>query len=108
MSGPGGADEPGGGRPGDALPGDGAHRAALFDLAIERALTYLTRARIARTPSHEALTHSLEVWYLKTRFAARIPLDDIVAALARRPEGSPREWIWQGGRLGGWRRRDDD
>ena len=41
--------------------------------------------------SHDAhaLRAALELWYLRTRFAYRVPLDEVVAALVGRgtPEG---------------------
>lgn len=73
--------------------------AALFDLAVNRALSYATRTgTLPRTP--EAMHASLELWYLKTRFAYRVPLDEVIAALLAWP-GEPQRW--QGGRTGGWR-----
>jgi hypothetical protein len=82
-----------------------AHRDALFDLAVERALTYLTRARAAQGRDPAAIERALEVWYLKTRFASRVPLSGIVAALARRPVGDPAAWRWRGGPDGDWEGR---
>lgn len=80
-----------------------ASRAALFDLALARADAYVQRARVPRGDDPAALARSLEVWHLKTRFAARIPLAAIAAALATRPNGDG--WVWCGGEAGGWQRR---
>jgi hypothetical protein len=76
------------------------HRVALFDLAVERAGTYLERSRVPLGGDRAALRRALEVWYLKTRFASRVDLDEVVEALAQRPDGSG--WRWQGGRHGRW------
>jgi hypothetical protein len=76
-------------------------RDALFDLAVERALTYVTRARVPASDDPGALRRALEVWYLKTRFVARVPLDEVVAALAARPADGGA-WRWRGGRSGAW------
>jgi hypothetical protein len=91
--------------PGDDAPDPGAgdaHRAALFDLAVERAATYLERARVPTGRDPSALARALEVWYLKTRFASRVPLDEIVAVLAARPERGEGATRWRGGRSGRW------
>jgi hypothetical protein len=82
-----------------------ADRAALFDLAVERALTYVTRARLPTARDRAATVRALEVWYLKTRFAARVPLDDIVDALLLLPDDDPVGWRWRGGRQGAWQPR---
>jgi uncharacterized protein YjiS (DUF1127 family) len=75
-------------------------RAALFDLAVARADAYLRRARTPRSTAPADLRRALEAWALKTRFASRFELDDVVRALAARPpEGEAR---WRGGPTGGW------
>ena len=79
-----------------------AQRAALFDLAVARADAYAQRARVPRGSDAAAIGRALEVWHLKTRFAARIPLEAIAAALATRPNGDG--WVWRGGEAGGWQR----
>ncbi|TVR91622.1 MAG: hypothetical protein EA416_09425 [Trueperaceae bacterium] len=75
-------------------------RAALFDLAVARADAYARRARVPRSGDAAAIARALEVWHLKTRFAGRVPLDGVAAALALRPEGDG--WVWSGGEEGGW------
>jgi len=75
-------------------------RAALFDLAVARADAYARRARVPRSGDAAAITRALEVWHLKTRFAGRVPLADVAAALAQRPAGDG--WAWSGGAGGGW------
>ena len=75
-------------------------RDALFDLAVNRALTYALRLGLALEDT-AALRSGLELWYLKTRFAYRIPLEDVVAALKSYPGG---DCFWRGGRAGGWQR----
>ncbi len=68
-----------------------AARAAIFDLAINRAASFLRGA---------GQNANLEVWHSKTRFASRVELELIRAALKRRPmEG---EWFWAGGETGVW------
>ncbi len=79
-----------------------APRAALFDLAVARADAYARRARVPDGADAAAIARALEVWHLKTRFAARVPLEAIAAALACRPLGEG--WIWRGGKAGGWQR----
>jgi hypothetical protein len=72
-------------------------RDTLFDLAVNRALRY---AKGLKLPLHnkDELKIRLEVWYLKTRFAYRISLDDIVDALTT----YPGQGVWLGGKLGEW------
>ena len=77
-----------------------APRAALFDLAVARAEAYARRARVPGGADAAAIARALEVWHLKTRFAARVPLAAIAAALATRPQGEG--WVWRGGQAGGW------
>ena len=64
---------------------------AVFDLAVNRAANFRRGA---------GANADLETWHARTRFAARIDLGVIRAALASRP---PRgEWHWQGGERGSW------
>lgn len=73
----------------------------LFDLAMNRALTYARRTRaLERTREPRALARQLELWVLRTRFAYRIPLEEVAARLATAPDG---EVHWAGGPDGGWR-----
>lgn len=71
-------------------------RDALFDLAVERTLSYAQSVNIS-TRDKELKKH-LEVWYLKTRFAYRISLDDITEVLRR----YPGQGKWLGGKDGSW------
>lgn len=67
---------------------------ALFDLAVNRAHAALRGLR----PTDPA--RALAEWHVRTRFARRVPLAAVAAALARRPgEG---EWHWAGGPRGEW------
>lgn len=76
-------------------------RDALFDLAVNRALEYAQRTRaLDRAEDAAALQRGLELWYLRTRFAYRIPIEEVVACLRSHPGG---EAHWQGGPGGGWR-----
>lgn len=78
-------------------------RDALFDLAVNRALTYARRLDLlGRDP--RALRMGLEPWYLKTRFAYRIPLEEVLACLSSYP-GHVHHW--QGGVRGGWVRGEN-
>jgi hypothetical protein len=66
---------------------------AVFDLAVNRAVTF---QRGAGTRA------SLESWHAQTRFATRIDLETIRAALECKPlEG---DWHWTGGMRGSWQR----
>lgn len=67
---------------------------ALFDLAVNRAATFL---RGARPGDRE---DALSAWHARTRFARRVPLADVLARLDRKPPG---EWHWTGGPGGEWR-----
>jgi alpha-ketoglutarate-dependent taurine dioxygenase len=78
----------------DESPG-GAPPDALFDLAVNRAATFLRGAR----PTDERA--SLGTWHARTRFARRVPLGAVLACLAGRPEEG--EWHWAGGPHGAWR-----
>ncbi len=62
---------------------------ALFDLAVNRA---------ARVTALLGMGH-LQVWHQKTRFAIRIPIESIRAALESRPSGI---YHWRGGERGMW------
>lgn len=73
-------------------------RPELFDEAVNRALTYALRLGVA-LDKPEKLRGGLELWYLKTRFAYRVPLEDVLAVLATYP-GPNHEW--QGGAAGRW------
>jgi hypothetical protein len=70
-----------------------SHPAAIFDLAVNRADTYLRSL-----PPLSSQRNLLE-WHSRTRFVSRIPLEDILQALEGRPEGLAH---WQGGENGGW------
>lgn len=67
---------------------------ALFDLAINRAAAFLRGARPTR------LDEALAGWHARTRFARRVPLQDVHRCLASRPDG---DWHWEGGPAGGWK-----
>lgn len=74
-------------------------RDVLFDLAVNKAAEYATRLGIpAGDPERTRI--GLEVWYLKTRFAYRVPLDEVADAVSRRPETAGAAWT--GGRGGAW------
>ncbi len=70
----------------------------LFDLAVNRAYRYLDRTGQPARDA-QAVHRALEIWYLKTRFAYRIPLDAVIVALLSRPDEGRR---WRGGESGGW------
>jgi hypothetical protein len=63
---------------------------AIFDLAVNRAAAFVRGA---------GLRASLEVWQTRTRFASRINLEQVRAALETKPEG---EHFWIGGETGEW------
>lgn len=71
-------------------------RDALFDLAVNRAAEVA-----ARHPGEdpESRRRALEVWYLRTRFAYRVPFEAVLAALSGRPSGDVH---WEGGERGAW------
>ncbi len=73
-------------------------RDALFDLAVNRSLVYAERLGLHQS---EELTGGLELWYLKTRFAYRVPLQTVVEVLQTYPGG---EHYWVGGADGGWQK----
>lgn len=73
-------------------------RRELYDAAVNRALVYALRLGLP-LGDPEKLSLSLELWYLKTRFAYRIPLETVVATLQSHPGGNCH---WQGGRTGSW------
>lgn len=75
----------------------GGGRDALFELAVNRAAEVAGRLGAAGEPGRR---RALEVWYLKTRFAYRVPFEAVLRALARRPDGDVH---WQGGEDGDWR-----
>jgi hypothetical protein len=75
-----------------------SERDKLFDLAVARALDYATRLKLDLHDATELKT-GLELWYLKTRFAYRVPLEDIINILQTCPE---KHYQWQGGKHGQW------
>lgn len=68
-----------------------AARDAIFDLAINRAASFLRGA---------GQNAALEIWHSKTRFASRVKLELIRVALEQRPLTG--EWFWAGGESGAW------
>lgn len=79
---------------------DGA-RDELFDLAVNRALSYARRTRaLQRARDVASLARELELWVLRTRFAYRVRLEEVAARLLDAPDG---EVHWGGGPDGGWR-----
>ncbi|MDO4245653.1 MAG: hypothetical protein Q4C89_06495 [Deinococcus sp.] len=74
----------------------GAVPDALFDLAVNRAAAALRGIK----PSSQAGATALAAWHARTRFARRVALNDIRAALEQKPE--PGVWHWAGGPGGGW------
>jgi len=75
-------------------------RDTLFDLAVNRALSYALRLGVVLDDAG-VLRNGLELWYLKTRFAYRIPLDEVVATLESYPG---EDSSWQGGKSGSWQK----
>ena len=63
---------------------------AIFDLAVNRAAAFVRGA---------GANASLEVWQTRTRFASRVDLELVRAALETKPIG---EHFWIGGEAGGW------
>jgi hypothetical protein len=79
----------------DAAAPAGEVPPALFDLAVNRAHAALRGLR----PGDPA--PALAAWHARTRFARRVSLDAVTAALEQRPD-IPGEWHWAGGPGGGW------
>lgn len=73
-------------------------RAELHDVAVNKALTYALRLGLP-LDDPDKLKGGLELWYLKTRFAYRVLLGDVVSALLSYPGGNCR---WAGGETGSW------
>ena len=74
----------------------GAVPDALFDLAVNRAAAAVRGVGL----SSQAGADALAAWHVRTRFARRVPLADIRAALDLKPAGGL--WHWAGGPGGGW------
>ena len=74
--------------------GSGPVPDALFDLAVNRAAAARRGLRPARPEA------ALAAWHARTRFARRVPLDAVQAALAGQPQGV--ESHWAGGPAGSW------
>lgn len=80
-------------------------RPELFDMAVSRALSYAERlGALDGDPDRTVLRNVLELWYLKTRFAYRIPLEDVVEVLLGYPG---KGHYWAGGRNGEWHRGEN-
>ena len=76
-------------------------RPDLFDAAVNKAHTYALRLGLP-LDDPARLKGGLELWYLKTRFAYRIPLENVVKTLASAPRDGA--WVWQGGPDGSWKK----
>lgn len=75
-------------------------RSELFDVAVTRALSYAEKLGALEGERSPKLLHDvLEVWYLKTRFAYRVPLDQVIEVLMSYPGPGHH---WAGGRGGSW------
>ena len=75
-------------------------RDELFDLAVNRARSYAVRLNaLERAGSARELAQRLELWYLRTRFAYRVPLEQVAAVVWTSPRG---EVHWSGGPDGSW------
>ncbi len=75
-------------------------RDALFDLAVNRAAVYLDRlGLLGKQISMAERKLRLEPWYLRTRFAYRIPLEAVLEVIESYP--GPNRY-WTGGRQGCW------
>lgn len=72
-------------------------RAELFDLAVNRSLSYVQKTGLDISDPQK-LRQGLELWYLKTRFAYRISLDEIIEVL----QTHPGHGKWRGGKHGSW------
>ncbi|MHA0033659.1 hypothetical protein ACXXDK_01390 [Deinococcus sp. PESE-38] len=70
----------------------GAVPDALFDLAVNRAAAAVRGVSLSSRAGDDALA----AWHVRTRFARRVALADIRAALDLRPAGG--QWHWAGGR----------
>ncbi len=76
---------PAGERPAGAVPD------ALYDLAVNRAWL------VVRGVGH---ADALSAWHARTRFARRVPLEQVRRSLATHPGSG--EWHWAGGPQGTW------
>lgn len=74
--------------------GTGAVPPALFDLAVNRAHAALRGLRPGQPDG------TLAAWHARTRFARRVSLNAVKAALATHPGAG--EWHWAGGEAGEW------
>ena len=77
-------------------------RPELFDAAINKAHTYALRLGLP-LDDPDKLRGGLELWYLKTRFAYRIPLETLIEPLLAAPRGVGEHYLWQGGPNGSWK-----
>lgn len=64
---------------------------AIFDLAVNRASAFVRGA---------GSSVNLSAWHARTRFASRVNLQDVRAALETKPTDG--EWHWSGGLSGSW------
>lgn len=69
----------------------------LFDLAVNRAATALR----GLSPGSQGVAAALAEWHARTRFARRVPLEEVLRCLGTHPSGG--EWHWAGGPAGRWR-----
>jgi len=76
-------------------------RDALFDLAVNRASSYVQRLDSYHHVTDEGeMVKLLEAWALRTRFASRFDLRAIARILLEKPADGSQ---WAGGEDGAWR-----
>ena len=81
-------------------------RPELFDAAVNKALTYALRLGLP-LDNRDKLREGLELWYLKTRFAYRIPLKSVLETLESVPQTEePADYHWNGGQDGQWTQKN--
>lgn len=80
-------------------------RPELFDAAVNKALSYALRLGLP-LGNRDKLRTGLELWYLKTRFAYRIPLETVVETLRHIPSTETANYTWHGGRGGSWEQKN--
>ena len=75
-------------------------RTILFDLAVNRTVVYALRlGTLKNSADRDLLAGTLELWFLRTRFASKIHFNQVIEVLLT---WTSEAHYWAGGYYGSW------
>lgn len=75
-------------------------RTILFDLAVNRTVVYALRlGTLKNSADRDLLAGTLELWFLRTRFASKINFNQVIEVLLT---WTSEDHYWSGGYYGSW------